>query len=307
MVEADAMMDTVENIVKKHFGCSADEIRKIENATNNFVYSCTAAGESFFLKLYRNKDWPETGKIPFVYQNLLQKSIPCAQQVAYNRDNEVYPNGYLIEREIQGTAADKIQLSREEEIRLYAQMAELVSSVHDIRIHRFGYIGSGIADCDRFTDFLEDEFDGLGSRLKDAVSETQLKTLKEKVLDIIHDYEDLPSVLCHGDLSTKNVIIRNDGEISLIDWDDAMALNWMADVSRLTFWMKQNYSEQEYILYRDIFLEHYRTIYRKDQFDTFENAYHIYVALDFLAFSIKVGNQEMESRLKNYLDCFSMR
>ena len=307
MVKADAMMDTVENIVKKHFGCSADEIRKIENATNNFVYSFTAAGESFFLKLYRNKDWPETGKIPFVYRNLLQKSIPCAQQIAYNRDNEVYPNGYLIEREIQGTAADKIQLSREEEIRLYAQMAELVSSVHDIRIHRFGYIGSGIADCDRFTDFLEDEFDGLGSRLKDAVSETQLKTLKEKVLDIIHDYEDLPSVLCHGDLSTKNVIIRNDGEISLIDWDDAMALNWMADVSRLTFWMKQNYSEQEYILCRDIFLEHYRTIYRKDQFDTFENAYHIYVALDFLAFSIKVGNQEMESRLKNYLDSFSMR
>ena len=307
MVKADAMMDTVENIVKKHFGCSADEIRKIENATNNFVYSFTAAGESFFLKLYRNKDWPETGKIPFVYRNLLQKSIPCAQQIAYNRDNEVYPNGYLIEREIQGTAADKIQLSREEKIRLYAQMAELVSSVHDIRIHRFGYIGSGIADCDRFTDFLEDEFDGLGSRLKDAVSETQLKTLKEKVLDIIHDYEDLPSVLCHGDLSTKNVIIRNDGEISLIDWDDAMALNWMADVSRLTFWMKQNYSEQEYILCRDIFLEHYRTIYRKDQFDTFENAYHIYVALDFLAFSIKVGNQEMESRLKNYLDSFSMR
>ena len=134
-----------------------------------------------------------------------------------------------------------------------------------------------------------------------------MKTLKEKVLDIIHDYEDLPSVLCHDDLSTKNVIIRNDGEISLIDWDDAMALNWMADVSRLTFWMKQNYSEQEYILCRDIFLEHYRTIYLKDQFDTFENAYHIYVALDFLAFSIKVGNQEMESRLKNYLDCFSMR
>ena len=29
------------------------------------------------------------------------------------------------------------------------------------------------------------------------------------------------------------------------DWDDAIALNWMADVSRLTFWMKQNYSRQE--------------------------------------------------------------
>ena len=88
----------------------------------------------------------------------------------------------------------------------------------------------------------------------------------------------------------------------MIDWDDAMALNWMADVSRLTLWMKQSYHEQEYELFRNVFLKHYRTSYRKDEFDVFENAYHVYSALDSLIFSVRVGNTEMESRLKRYLE-----
>ena len=36
----------------------------------------------------------------------------------------------------------------------------------------------------RFTDFLEDELDSLGSRLTDTVSETQMERMKGKVLDM---------------------------------------------------------------------------------------------------------------------------
>jgi hypothetical protein len=35
-----------------------------------------------------------------------------------------------------------------------------------------------------------------------------------------------------------------------------------------------------------IFLKHYRTSYRKDEFDVFENAYHVYSALDSLIFPV---------------------
>ena len=77
-----------------------------------------------------------------------------------------------------------------------------------------------------------------------------------------------------------------------------MALNWMADISRLTFWMKQNYSESEYKLFRKTFLEHYCTSYCKDEFDVFENAYHSYTALDFLIFAMNTGDTETESQLK---------
>ncbi len=88
----------------------------------------------------------------------------------------------------------------------------------------------------------------------------------------------------------------------LIDWDDAMAYNWMADIARFTFWMRMNYSEQEYSLFRNTFLKHYRTGYRKDEFAVFEKAFHIYVGLDSLSYHIHMGEWVMQCQVKKYLD-----
>ncbi len=305
--ETDTMLETVNKIIKSNFGCCAEEIRKFENVTNNFVYSFTVSGRHYILKLFRSTDWPEDGKVQFVNQILTLNNIPCAELKAYSRNDQIYPNGYLIEREIKGTAADKILFDREQEIKLFAKLAELVSSVHSIHIKNFGYIGSGIACYDSMTDFFEDEFDRIESELKDTISEIQLRKMKRKFFDMLRDFDDLPSVLCHGDLSKKNVIVQDNGEILLIDWDDAMAFNWMADISRLTFWMKLNYSEQESVLLRNTFLEHYRTSYRKSEFDTFESTFHIYSALDSLIFFKSIGDKETENRLKGYLDSLDLQ
>ena len=302
MSGAGTMAEIARQIIRSHFGCCTCEPGETGNMTNNYVYPFEAAGDQYFLKLYRNNDWPEEGKIPYVYQSLSQKNIPHAELIAYSRNDELYPNGYSIERRVQGTAADKMRPDREQEIRLYAGLADFMSSVHGIHIDNYGYIGSGTACYSNMADFLEDEFDGFGSRLKDIISEKRLESLKERILDTMRDFGNLPSVLCHGDLSKKNIMIRENGEITLIDWDDAMSLCWMADISRLTLWMKHNYNEQEYALFRNVFLEHYNTLYRKAEFDDFESAYHIYSALDSLIFAIKVEDAVLEKRLKEYLD-----
>ena len=56
------------------------------------------------------------------------------------------------------------------------------------------------------------------------------------------------------------------------------------------------------MLFRKTFLEHYHTSYRKSDFETFENAYHIYLALDSLIFYQKIGNREAEIHLIRYLN-----
>ena len=49
MDKVDPVMETVEHIIRKHFGCSADKIGKIRNVTNNDVYFFTLAGNDYFL------------------------------------------------------------------------------------------------------------------------------------------------------------------------------------------------------------------------------------------------------------------
>lgn len=238
--ETDTMSEIVNQIIQNNFGCCARKIRKFENTTNNFVYSFTVSDNHYILKLYRSTDWPENGKIQFVNRLLMQNDIPCAELITYSQTDPIYPNGYLIEREVPGIAADKQSFDKEQETALYIKLAELVSSIHNIKMTNFGYIGSGVACYESMTSFFEDEFDRFEHGLKETVSKTQLRRMKEAFLGTMRHFEDLPPVLCHGDLSKKNIIVQDNGKILLIDWDDATAFNWMADISRLTFWMKLN-------------------------------------------------------------------
>lgn len=296
----------METIIRKYLAHGAVGLKPFENVPNNRVYSFESDGEGYIFKLFRSKYWPENDKLQFVNETLRQHNIPCAGLIVFTRDDPAYPNGYLIEQKIEGVTADKIRFTQEQETAFYKKLAVLVSAFHEIPLKGFGYIGNGDGGEDSMEAFFEDEFDERVESLeeKGVYTAEELRNMKGILMDTFRRFNDLPPVLCHGDLSKKNVMVQDSGALVLIDWDDAMGYNWMADISRFTFWMKMTYSESEYPLFRKAFLDSYRGA-RKDEFDVFEKAYHIFNALDNLVYAINIGDEKMTAFTKEYLKQFA--
>jgi thiamine kinase-like enzyme len=121
----------------------------------------------------------------------------------------------------------------------------------------------------------------------------KLDEIKEKLYLKLKECDSYPPVICHGDLSTKNIIVNSDG-IVLIDWDDVQSLCWMSDVARLTFWMQLNYGEEADI-YRNAFLNNYETDHEKVAFDVLEGYLHVWYGLDYLNFAVCTPNYYHET------------
>ncbi|WP_058302974.1 aminoglycoside phosphotransferase family protein [Gorillibacterium timonense] len=278
------MIVRIEKKVEEVLHAKVDHIEKLENVPNNSVYKIFVKDRPYIFKIYRQRDWPEDGKLAFINQKLIEHQIGCAKLIAFDRSDPFFQNGYLLEECLPGVTADQMSFDSESGKEFYKQFACLVSKIHQIPIVNYGYIGSGIACCDSFLESMDDKYDEIANALinKKLFDEKTLLEIKKSVLDRLRLCEGLPSVLNHGDLSTKNVMIDNQGELTLIDWDDAMSYNWIADISRMTYWMKFYYTDYEYEMYRNAFLEHYITDSSIRDFNVFENTFHVWIGLDHL-------------------------
>ena len=55
------------------------------------------------------------------------------------------------------------------------------------------------------------------------ISAAELESVSGALYEKLKPCDVFPSVLTHGDLSAKNILVHSD-EITLIDWDDAHSL-----------------------------------------------------------------------------------
>ncbi|MEO3946326.1 aminoglycoside phosphotransferase family protein [Gorillibacterium sp. CAU 1737] len=286
--------------VEELLHAKVDKIEKMENVPNNYVYKLLVGTKPYIFKQYKQRSWPEDEKLLFVNRKLIEHQIDCAKLITFDRCDPYFENGYLLEECLPGVTADHRNFDLESGKEFYKQFARLVSRVHRIPIENYGYIGSGIASCGSFIEFMEEKYDEISSDLisKRLFEESHLQEIKKPVMDRLRLCESLPAVLNHGDLSTKNVMIDPQGGLTLIDWDDAMSYNWIADLSRMTYWMKFYYNDAEYTAFKNAFMEHYRTDHSIGDFHTFENTFHVWIGLDHL-------NYETDPLLyENRLACF---
>lgn len=233
----EELINHIRKKVEELLNEKVDYINKIENVPNNSVYKVFVKNKPYIFKIYKQRTWPEEGKLIFVNKKLIENNIGCAKIIAFDRNDSYFHTGFLLEECLPGENADHI---------------------------------------------VFDPKSGKGFYKKFAFDKNSLLEIKKMVIDRLRLCESLPSVLCHGDLSTKNVMIDEHGDLTLIDWDDAMSYNWIADISRMTYWMKIKYNDYEYELYRNTFMEHYSTERTKSDINVFENIFHVWIGLDYL-------------------------
>jgi len=288
-------MATIQKIFETRMGRAVHSIAEFGNVPNNRVFRIEAGPEAYIFKLYAKRDWPEDGKLPFITQKLDEYGIPHARLFAFDRDDANFPNGYLIEECLPGVTADRLSLSADGTVGLFEKLAALMSRVHQIPVTNFGYTSGGTAGWSTFSRFIYDMFDDCTANLGVAytIHSMPLHEIREMLYMKLKDCDGYPPVICHGDLSTKNMLVHA-GELVLIDWDDAQSLCWMADIARLTFWMKLNYDEPTADTCRNTFLDCYETPYDKCAFDGLEDYLHVWYGLDYLNFAVAATNYQYQ-------------
>jgi len=149
------IIDNVRKTFEDSLGTSSCFIHGLDGVSNNRVFIIEAEKKSYIFKIYAQADWPEDGKLPFVAQKLDEYKIAHARLYDSSRENEAFPNGYLIEELLPGITANKLNLTQDENIRLYEKLAAVVSEVHKIRLINYGFIGgNGIADWTSMSDYI---------------------------------------------------------------------------------------------------------------------------------------------------------
>ncbi len=290
-------------------GLKLKSMQKFNNVPTNTVYRVETNAKTFIFKAYSNRNWPENGKLLFINRKLREYNIPHAEILAFNREDNSFPNGYLIEICLPGTSADRLKLTTDETLEIYKKLGILMSRIHQIELQGFGYIGSGCAEWTTFSEFVHDMLGEWTANLtaNEIVTSDEVDYIGFELQKRLEVCDKYPAVLCHGDLSIKNVLVYSD-DITIIDWDDAHALCWMADIARLTMWMKMQYGEEYYEIYRKAFLDNYETIHDKNLFNELEDALHVWHGLDHLNYSI--GSPQFETMrviLLNSLNRCGMR
>lgn len=290
-MESTDKLDRIRAAAEDVLGSKVDAVEPMPHVTNNTVFRLSAAGRDYIFKIYAERDWPEDGKLAFVNRRLTELGVPCAKLIAFNRSDARFPTGYLIEEMLGGGTAEhgdaSLTADPEAGAAFYRKLARFMSAhVHRIVLDGFGYIGSGTPSHRTHSDYVSDKYDELTTALvqKRRFERAELAALKPLMMERLRACADLPPVLNHGDLSTKNVIIGGNGELALIDWDDAIADNWIADVARLTYWMKYAYGPNDYASFRGVFLAAYGDAERIRMFESHEHVYHVWFGLDHLCY-----------------------
>ena len=276
----------IKKVFERDIHKNVISINECENQILNInnVFKIETEDKPFIFKMYRSVGYPEDGKMVFVSQKLLEHNIPHANICVYNRNDDDFPNGYIIEECLPGITADGLELTEKETCSIYKKLAVLTSEIHKIKFTQYGFIINGLPDCANFTEHIENNFIYSNNKMQSFYTDDELNTIKRILVQKLKPCDNIQPCLCHIDIQLKNILVDGDN-ITLIDWDDARSFPAIVDIARLTLLIELEADDIEKAeIYKEAFISNYKYDDELKIYYELEPALHVWHGLVILNF-----------------------
>lgn len=138
----------------------------------------------------------------------------------------VMNNKYLIEERVYGTDMDETDLNSNQRKSIYSELGKYAKKMHSIKTKKFGYIVKEFeGETNSWHDWIYDDFSSNLNELQKAniVDKNLLNKSKEFIDKQKGFLNNVEPRLLHGDLTPKNLIIKNGKLSGIIDASDSIS------------------------------------------------------------------------------------
>lgn len=274
MFDYNQSMDTqVPGAVEEVLGVPVLKSSRIEQGEYNYVYKIESQKEKYILRVFRTSDYPDAEDLNWTNEKLTEAQIPHAKIFKITRDSKFFPAGFMITEFIEGEICHDAIENKKINFEEYCQkVGALLGKVHSIELKKFGLVNHGEGEYLDVIQHLLEDMDQIIDEVSQLVGLND--PIKEKVLaavNILEKYrERIKPVLTHGDANSDNGILTRDGNVTLIDWDNARADIALFDFATLIYWRMKPPKHLTIKEYRSKLQDAYFSHYGKTEFDTDE-------------------------------------
>jgi aminoglycoside phosphotransferase (APT) family kinase protein len=227
--------------VEKVLHVSVKSASKMKHGEVNHVYKIITGHKNYLARVFRNKNWPSSGILPWIERQLIKHRIPHAKIVYYTRGNKFFPYGFMITEFLEGWNGPKaVDLRKISLTKAYQKIGAVLKKVHKIKVKKFGEINHGRGEWKNFLEHKLNEIKFRITTLEEdkAIPPGLFRVIKIKLEETLEPFKNkFFPVLNHGDANRDNAIFTKEGKWVLVDWDNAYFGIWLEDFTELTFWV----------------------------------------------------------------------
>lgn len=209
-------------VVKNLFGKKPEKIDYKTTGRTNFVFEVKVPDGDYIVRISTSEDKMDYFfKEQWAIDRVRKEGVPVAKIIKVG--NDLIPVPYMVQKKLEGQVA----LYHPDKKKILRQMGEYTCLINSIATNNYGKVfdwSSGrLPKNITWKNFIDNELE-LNNRLQileenNMISHNTSEKLKDN-LERIGEW-NLPTVLNHGDMRRKNVIVNSEATIiAILDWEE---------------------------------------------------------------------------------------